>query len=103
MDGDELTSSDHGPFLLLDATWRYASAMKKQLPQLEQCQKRRIPEGWRTAYPRRQTECQDPEKGLASIEAIFAAFLISGCPTEGILDEYYWKDEFLRKNQIKLN
>ena len=42
--------------------------------------------------------CPDPACGLASIEAIYLARLILGSPVDGILDQYYWRDEFLRLN-----
>ena len=100
MEGEELSPEDQSPLILIDATWRYAGVMQKQLPQLASCQRRRLPDGWRTAYPRCQTECLDPIRGLASIEAIYAAAVITGRPTEGLLDFYYWKDLFLEKNSF---
>jgi pre-rRNA-processing protein TSR3 len=98
IDGEELTPNDTASYVLLDATWRYASVMHRQLSQLIRCQRRRLPLAWKTAYPRCQTACADPERGLASIEAIYAASLITGRSTEGLLDSYYWKDHFLEKN-----
>jgi len=98
MEGRDLSSSDKGPFVVLDATWRYAAVMQKQLPQLSVCKRRQIPRAWKTAYPRRQGDCPNPELGLASIEAIFAALWITGSPVEGLLDGYYWKDSFLAMN-----
>jgi pre-rRNA-processing protein TSR3 len=84
------------PLLLIDGTWRLAQIMENQLPcKLEE---RSLPEGWRTAYPRRQTDCPDPEAGLASIEALYVACLTLGKPVDGLLDRYYWKDVFLKKN-----
>ena len=103
VEGDLLTGKDKGPLILLDATWRYAAKMRAGLPQLHQLQHRRIPDGWSTAYPRRQTACPDPERGLASIEALFAAFYITGRLTEGLLDSYFWRKEFLEKNLSKLS
>ena len=100
MEGEELSPEDQSPLILIDATWRYAGVMQKQLPQLASCQRRRLPDGWWTAYPRCQTECLDPIRGLASIEAIYAAAVITGRPTEGLLDFYYWKDLFLEKNSF---
>ena len=52
--------------------------------------------------PRKQTECTDPERGLASVEALFIAYHILGYETEGLLDHYYWKKEFLRLNSQRL-
>jgi len=59
---------------------------------------RSIPKGFRTSYPRKQTNCSDPERGLASVEALFIAYHILGYETGGLLDHYYWKEEFLRLN-----
>lgn len=98
LQGAPLTEKERGPLVLLDATWRYAARMWDNLPFLHHLPRRSIPEGWKTAYPRKQTACSDPESGLASIEALFAAFYITGRSTEGLLDSYYWKKEFLEKN-----
>ena len=99
MEGELLTKKDTAPLILLDASWRYALKMRAGLPSLHSLERRRIPDAWKTAYPRKQTECPDPERGLASIEAIFVAFLLTGRSTEGLLDTYYWKDQFLEKNK----
>jgi pre-rRNA-processing protein TSR3 len=97
VEGEPLTQADLGrPLLLIDGTWRLAKTMEQQLP--FSLPRRRLPSWIRTAYPRRQTECPNPETGLASVEAIYAAFATLGLPTEGLLDHYYWKDEFLRLN-----
>lgn len=82
--------------LLIDGTWRLASVMEKQIPY--PLEARSLPPGWKTAYPRRQTECPNPEEGLASIEALYAASLILGLETDGLLDRYHWKEPFLAKN-----
>ncbi len=86
--------------LILDATWRYAKTMlrwvEKHLPSPI---KRSIPAEFRTAYPRRQEDCANPDRGLASIEAIFIAYLILGRNTDGLLDHYYWKENFLEINR----
>lgn len=84
---------DRGLFLI-DATWRLAPIMEKQLPwKLEE---RSLPSHFRTAYPRKQTHCPDPLTGLASIEALFIAHQILGRSTENLLDHYYWKEQFLK-------
>jgi pre-rRNA-processing protein TSR3 len=56
---------------------------------------RSLPADWKTAYPRRQTECPDPERGLSSVEALFLAHQILGRSTEGLLARYHWRDQFL--------
>jgi pre-rRNA-processing protein TSR3 len=98
MDGPPLTKEDANlGLLLIDGTWRYAGVMGKQIPSLPT---RSLPKLFRTAYPRYQTECPEPEWGLASIEALYAAYFITSRDTKGLLDNYYWKDEFLKKNQL---
>ena len=62
--------------------------------------RRRIPEHFRTAYPRRQDDCADPERGLSSIEAIYISYHILGRDTSHLLDNYHWKDLFLQKNGL---
>ncbi len=79
---------------LIDGTWRYAKLMFEQLPKPHRFICRSLPKAFVTAYPRRQEE----ERGLASIEALFLAYWILGRGTEGLLDNYYWRDLFLSKN-----
>ncbi len=100
VEGEPLSQKDEcSGFLLLDGTWRLAEKMQNNTPQLQNLPKRSIPGGFKTAYPRRQDDCPDPEAGLASIEALYIAYLVSGRPLDGLLDEYYWKDLFIAKNQ----
>lgn len=95
-----LTRADaHRGLFLLDATWRYAEKMLEQVGAQAGLVHRSIPKNIRTAYPRRQNDCIDPERGLASVEALFIAYIILGRDTTGLLDEYYWKDLFLEKNK----
>jgi len=84
--------------LLIDGTWKLAQVMEKQLPPLEA---RSLPGGYKTAYPRRQTDCPDPEAGLSSLEALFIAHKILNLPTDGLLDRYYWKELFLKINHFQ--
>jgi pre-rRNA-processing protein TSR3 len=86
------------PLLLIDATWRLAHAIEKKIP--PNLEARSIPNNLRTAYPRRQTDCPDPEAGLASIEALFIAHLILGREVDGLLDRYHWKNSFLKLNSL---
>src|SRR5437016_3135011 len=65
--------AERGLFVI-DATWRYALAMEKKANEIPFLIKRSLPEQYRTAYPRCQTECPDPVRGLASIEAIYVAY-----------------------------
>lgn len=96
-----LTKSDasHG-LLILDATWRYAAKMFKPLEHQPHFLYRSLPSHYRTAYPRRQQDCPDPERGLASIEAIYLSYSILQRETTGLLDYYHWKEQFLDLNQI---
>ena len=87
--------AERGLFLI-DGTWRLAQVMEKQLPW--KLEARSLPPGFRTAYPRRQTDCPDPGSGLSSIEALYIAHLFLGRSTEGLLDNYYWKTHFLKLN-----
>jgi pre-rRNA-processing protein TSR3 len=94
-----LEDAHHG-LLILDATWRYAAKMIKPLELQPQFLYRSLPAHYRTAYPRRQHDCPDPERGLASIEAIYLSYQLLQRETKGLLDNYYWKEQFLRINQI---
>lgn len=94
-----LTQKDASQGLfLIDATWRYAQLMFEQLPQPHQFEMRSLPSQIVTAYPRRQEE----NCGLASAEALYVAFLITGRDPTGLLDHYYWKSPFLEKNREAL-
>jgi pre-rRNA-processing protein TSR3 len=100
IDGEPLEKSDKG-LLLIDSTWRLSEKILNHAelrPKFEKMPRRRLPEGFKTAYPRRQEDCLDPEAGLASIEALFVALLVAGHSTTGLLDHYYWKEGFLQKN-----
>ena len=89
LDAPVLTKADSEKgIFLLDGTWRYA---EKMLQSLEgSFEKRSLPNVC-TAYPRRQED----ERGLASIEALYLAYLILGRNPEGLLDHYHWKEAFL--------
>jgi pre-rRNA-processing protein TSR3 len=100
MDAPPLTSEDgmHS-LLVLDATWKLAQKMESTLGLLDHPLRRSLPIGFRTAYPRRQTDCPCPELGLASIEALFVAHLILKRESAYLLEGYHWKEEFLSKNK----
>jgi pre-rRNA-processing protein TSR3 len=89
--------TQHG-LLILDATWRYAAKMLKSLETQPHFLYRSLPSHYRTAYPRRQNDCPDPERGLASLEAIYLSYQLLQRPTFALLDNYYWKEQFLAKN-----
>ncbi len=101
MDGPPLTAADKSLGLcLVDGTWRYAARMIRQWAHLLPVERRSLPVGYRTAYPRCQEECPYPEWGLASVEALYLAYMILGRPTQGLLDHYHWRDLFLHKNGL---
>jgi pre-rRNA-processing protein TSR3 len=94
-EGEELSTADAASgLLILDGSWRWASKMTRDFLNVPP----RSLHGWRTAYPRVSRLGTDPENGLASVEALFAAYHILGRPTDGLLDHYRWAEEFLRAN-----
>ena len=104
LDAPPLTKDDAGRGLfLVDATWRYAEKMVEQLGPFPKVVRRSIPSTIRTAYPRRQEDCPDPERGLASVEALYVAYSLLGRDADGLLDGYYWKKDFLYENRLIFN
>lgn len=100
MGGKVLSMADKDkPLFLIDGTWRYAEVMANQIPNRSRLEVRSLPDIFVTAYPRRQLDCPDPSKGLASIEALYIAYFLTGRNTKGLLDNYYWKELFLEKNE----
>lgn len=85
--------------LLLDGTWRWAEQME---PDYSELPVRSLPD-WETAYPRVSKTYDNPQAGLATIEAVYVAYTILGRETAGLLDDYYWGDEFLRLNDQPAN
>ena len=81
---------------LIDGTWRYAATMQEQVLKKNPKLILRTLPPIHTAYPRKQTLCSDPERGLASIEALYLAHKLTNRPYEHLLDRYYWKEQFLR-------
>ena len=86
--------------LLLDGTSRYAETMKRNALSHFTGLKRSIPPLFQTAYPRRQLDCSDPTRGLASVEALYLSYHLLGRPTQGLLDSYYWKEIFYQRNHF---
>ena len=100
IDGEDLSSLPKGRFqslALIDCTWKKVGPalgrVARPLPPLV-----RIPSGFTTAYPRKNMEGNDPEGGLATIEALFIAAAFLGFWDESLLEKYYFKDAFLREN-----
>jgi pre-rRNA-processing protein TSR3 len=94
--GEELGPEDRGRgLLLLDCAWR-------RLPELLASVdgnpvRRRLP-ALATAYPRKSLLFADPDRGLASIEALYAALALLGEPRRELLDGYLWAERFLAAN-----
>lgn len=98
-EGKPLTLEDRDKgIVLVDGTWKLAEAIYKNTPALHLLEKRSLPLNFITAYPRRQEDCDDPDRGLASVEALFIARKLQGRCSEGLLDHYHWKDKFLTLN-----
>lgn len=95
-DGPPLQRADAGADLLLvDCAWRrlprlLASVSGELLP-------RSLPP-LATAYPRRSKLFADPARGLASVEALYAALALLGEPRPELLARYRWRAEFLAAN-----
>ena len=100
-DAPALSPGDRGkPLFVLDSSWSH-------LPELRRAVKgaplpRSIPAGFVTAYPRKSKLYEDPSSGLASIEALFLATVVLGEPDLSLLKDYYWRAEFLKKNERAL-
>jgi pre-rRNA-processing protein TSR3 len=95
-DGDELGPADRGlGLLLVDCTWRRLSKLSQGID--GDLVRRRLPK-LVTAYPRRSKLLPDPEHGLASVEALYAALALLDDPRPELLAQYRWAAEFLAKN-----
>lgn len=93
--GPLLSAADAGRgLLLLDGTWRLATKME---PFYSHVEVRSLP-FIQTAYPRKSAVYADPNEGLATIEALYAALQMLGRCTDSLLDHYHWKHEFLTRN-----
>lgn len=97
--GPELSAEDAGKGLLvLDGTWRLAQRME---PFFKELPVRTLPP-WVTAYPRVSKIFDDPGGGLATVEAVYAAHTILEKDTSGLLDQYYWAEQFLEFNRDRI-
>jgi pre-rRNA-processing protein TSR3 len=95
-EGPELSAADADcGLLLLDGSWRRADSMTRAFLDVPP----RALYGYRTAYPRVSKLGTDPDNGLASVEALMVAYFILGRPTEGLLEQYHWAEEFLQLNE----
>ncbi len=94
-----IADQDYG-LVLLDGTWRYAEKMAASIYKRGPVQIRSLPSHFQTAYPRRQEDCSEPDRGLASVEALYIAYLLMGRDPAGLLDHYHWQELFLKKNHL---
>ena len=95
-EGDDLGPSDRDlGLLLVDCTWRRLPALSRRID--GELLRRRLPK-LVTAYPRRSKLVPDPEDGLASVEALFAAVAILDAPRGDLLAGYRWAARFLAAN-----
>ena len=95
-EGELLSEADRGrDLLLVDCAWRRVDSLLATVD--GQLTRRRLPP-LETAYPRSSKIFQDPEAGLASVEALYAALFLLGEVRPDLLAEYRWRDEFLRLN-----
>jgi pre-rRNA-processing protein TSR3 len=95
VNGPPLTDQDADRgLLLLDGTWRWVEDLAVPFGSLET----RSITGIKTAYPRGAAIGELPDGGLATVEALYAAHRILGRDVAGLLDHYYWANEFLALN-----
>lgn len=87
------------PLLLLDCSWRRVPLLMGALR--GEPRPRRLPR-LETAYPRKSTVFQDPDQGLASVEALYAALALLGQEHQRLLADYRWAEEFLARNATLL-
>ena len=95
-EGELLGPADVGRDLfLIDCAWRRVPRILRNVD--GDLTLRRLPP-LRTAYPRKSRIFEDPSEGLASVEALYAASVLLGCPHLEWLAEYRWRDAFLAAN-----
>ncbi len=99
-DGEPLTEEDRGRDLfLIDCAWRRVPKLARTVDGV--LLRRRLP-ALVTAYPRKSKTFEDPERGLASVEALYAASVLLGAPRPELLEAYRWRDAFLERNRALL-
>jgi len=95
-DGEEIGPADRGRgILLVDCAWRRLPALLASVD--GEPARRRLPP-FATAYPRKSRLFEDPERGLASVEALYAALALLGDPQPALLAAYPWAERFLAAN-----
>ena len=94
IDAPVLERADAGhELVLLDSTWRYLGAMRASVT--GPCIPRSLPPDLQTAYPRVARLGENPPRGLASIEALYAALRMLGHRDDELLANYHWRTAFL--------
>ena len=88
------------PVLLLDSVWRLLPGVRAKI--VGNPVERSLPSWVRTAYPRSSKMTEDPECGLATVEALYAALRLMGMDCPELLDGYLWKEEFLKNFDVGL-
>ncbi len=92
----ELTLADRGSdILLLDSSWR---RLPKLIRTVDGEPTRRSLPRLVTAYPRESRYTPNPEAGLASVEALYAALAVMGDVRPELLRGYHWREAFLAAN-----
>ena len=95
-EGELLGPADEGlDLLLVDCAWRRMPGMLATVD--GELLPRRLPP-LVTAYPRRSKLFEDPERGLASVEALYAALALLGERRPELLAAYRWREAFLAAN-----
>jgi pre-rRNA-processing protein TSR3 len=109
IDGPPLAPGDRallagGELVVVDSSWARVPIVLRRLESRDgvRLARRSLPYGFRTAYPRSSKVYRDPPRGLASVEAVFAAAAILGEPDPGLLAGYRWADDFLEQNRSVL-
>lgn len=86
------------PLLLLDSTWRLLPKLESHL--YGEPIRRSLPPA-KTAYPRitKMDDHEDPDAGLASVEALYLAQKLLGYDEPSLLNGYHWREDFLKNLQ----
>ena len=95
-EGELLSEADQGKGLfLVDSSWR---RLPKLLDRVDGAPVKRIDQHHHLFHHQTGHIFEDPEPGLASIEALYAAVHILHGPRPELLEGYRWAEEFLRLN-----
>ena len=87
---------DNRPLLLVDSSWRDLPRMLSTVS--GDFELRCLPKNLVTAYPRKSKIFEDPETGLASVEALHASSVGLGRRDDSLLEGYYFGDKWLELN-----